>query len=181
MVEEIDRQGLLEQLREDYRAHSRGWDLPGFHAVMVLRFGKWTHRVPFPFRKLVRVYYKIAFIFVRNVYGIEMIDTIKLGRRVLIGHQHGIVIHPNAEIGDECVIRQGCTIGAATVEGWSRQVPRLGKRVMMGAGSAVLGAVVIGDDVRIGPNAVVVTSIPAGSIVVADAPRIIKPRPKDVA
>ena len=89
-----------------------------------------------------------------------MLDTIELGRRVRIGHQHGIVIHPYAEIGDECVIRQGCTIGAATDEGSARQVPRLGKRVRMGAGSVVIGAVVIGDDVRIGPNAVVVTSSP---------------------
>jgi len=169
------------QLKEDYLAHYRGWNLPGFQAVAVLRFGKWTRRAPRPFRKLLRMYYRLAYEFVRNFYGIEMLDTIKLGRRVTIGHQHGIVIHPHAEIGDECVIRQGCTIGAATDEGWARQVPRLGKRVSMGAGSVVIGTVVIGDDVRIGPNAVVVTSIPSGSIVLANTPRIIKTSAQDVA
>ncbi len=181
MVDIVERRpGLAEELREDYRAHNRGWHTPGFQAVALVRFGQWTRRLPQPFQSFLRIFYKLGFIVVRNVYGIEMPDTVKLGRRVTIGHQHGIVIHPHAEIGDDCVIRQGCSIAAASTEGWTRQVPRLGKRVQMGAGSVVLGAVTIGDDVRIGPNAVVLTNIPAGAIVVADAPRVIKAQPKEI-
>jgi serine O-acetyltransferase len=94
----------------------------------------------------------------------------------VIGHQHGIVVHPGATIGDDCQIRHGCTIGAATDDGFWRQVPTLGSRVNVGAGAMIIGRVHVGDDVRIGPNAVVMTNIPAGSIVLAEAPRIIRPR-----
>jgi serine O-acetyltransferase len=166
--------GLLEQIREDYRSHYRAWHLPGFQAVVVHRFGKWTRTLPPLPRLTLRFFYKVGFFFVRNVYGIELPDTVKLGRRVVIGHQGGIVIHPNAEIGDDCVIRQGCSVAAATAERWSEQVPRLGSRVSMGAGSVVLGPVVVGDGARIGPNAVVVTNIPAGAMVVVDPPRVIR-------
>ena len=176
LAQDVPGPGLLQQLREDYEAHYGGWHLPGFHAVALVRFGKWSRQVRPPLRSLLRIYYKIGYLFVRDVYGIEMADTVELGRRVTIGHQHGIVIHPFAKIGDDCTIRQGCTIGAGSGEGFSYQVPRLGNRVELGAGAVIVGAVVIGDDVKVGPNAVVLTSIPAGSVVLVDAPRIIKPR-----
>jgi serine acetyltransferase len=168
--------GLLELLREDYRAHFRTWHLPGFHAVALLRLGQWSLRSTSPFRPLMRAYYKVGFLLVRDVYGIEIPETVRFGRRVVIGHQHGIVVHPASTIGDDCVIRQGCTIGAGNDEGFDRQAPRLGNRVQLGAGSKVVGSVTIGDDVRIGPNAVVMTSIPPGAIVLAEAPRILRRR-----
>lgn len=167
---------LLDLIREDFHAHYRTWHLPGFHAVALLRYGQWTRRLGSPFRPILRAYYKVAFLLVRDVYGIEIPDSVKLGRRVTIGHQHGIVVHPDATIGDDCQIRQGCTIGAGSDEGFRRQVPTLGDRVSVGAGAKIVGPVHIGNDVRIGPNAVVMTSVPAGSIVLAEPPRIIKPR-----
>jgi serine O-acetyltransferase len=115
-----------------------------------------------------------AFWFVRNCCGIELPHTARVGRRFLIGHQSGIVIHHNAVIGDDCLVRQNVTIGAGTASNADR-APRLGNGVEIGAGAAIIGPVTIGDHVRIGPNAVVTMNVPAGSIVVAPPPRVIVP------
>ena len=76
-------------------------------------------------------------------------------------------------IGDDCLIRQGVTIGAATKR---HESPVLGDRVEVGAGAVIAGAITIGDDVVIGPNAVVMSDVPSGSIV-ASAPARVFPRP----
>jgi serine O-acetyltransferase len=111
--------------------------------------------------------------YVRNHYGIELPAETRVGRRFMIGHQGGIVVHPNARIGDECVIRQGCTIGAAA-EHNVQEAPVLGNGVQMGAGAVVIGRVRVGDNVRIGPNAVVTRSVAANSVVMAPPPREFK-------
>jgi serine O-acetyltransferase len=102
-----------------------------------------------------------------------MHETAKVGRRFLVGHQSGIVIHFNSEFGDDCVIRQNVTIGAAGV-GRINDGPKFGHRVDIGAGAVIVGKVKVGDDARIGPNAVVMTDVPAGATVFVDAPRMIK-------
>ena len=76
----------------------------------------------------------------RNGYGIEIPYSAKIGRRVVIEHQSGIVIHGNCEIGDDCVIRQGCTLGNKTLDR-PFDAPKLGRRVNVGAGAKILGAV----------------------------------------
>ena len=90
-----------------------------------------------------------------------------------IGHQHGIVIHPKTVFGDDCVVHQNVTIGES---GPNRrgEAPTFGNRVKIGAGAAIIGKVVIGDDVTIGPNATVMINIPAGTTVCAPPPRLIK-------
>jgi len=91
------------------------------------------------------------------------------------------VIHPKAEIGDDCLIRQNVTIGAASHDR-PREAPKLGNGVQVGSGAAILGNVKIGDGVRIGPNAVVMTSVPAGVIVFAAPARILRlPQPKEAS
>ena len=88
-----------------------------------------------------------------------------LDRRVVIEHQSGIVIHGNCEIGDECVIRQGCTLGNKSLDR-PFDAPKLGKRVNVGAGAKILGAVTVGDGATIGANSVVLRDVPAGMIAV---------------
>jgi serine O-acetyltransferase len=167
---------LIDQIREDYRAHGRDWTKPGFRAVAVHRFGDWALGVrPRPLNAVVNAVYRALYRYSRNHYGIELPRRTKVGRRVVIGHQGGIVIHPLAKIGDDCLIRQNVTIGAASVE-TTQSAPVLMDRVEVGCGAVILGAVVIGDDVRIGPNAVVTMSVPAGSTVVAPPPRVIQVR-----
>jgi len=112
--------------------------------------------------------------YVRNHYGIELPATTKVGRRLLLGHQSGIVIHPHAEIGDDCMIRQNVTIGAATPDRVLQEAPTLGNGVQVGVGAVIVGRVTIGDGVRIGPTAVVLTNVAAGASVFVVPPRIIQ-------
>jgi serine O-acetyltransferase len=166
--------GLFELIREDYRVHQSDWTLPGFRAVAVHRFGVWSRGVhPRLLRAPFSVIYKSLYRYVRNHYGIELPRTTQVGRRLTIGHQGGIVIHPVARIGNDCIIRHNVTLGAATVETVQRG-PTLMDRVEVGCGAVIMGNIVIGDDVRIGPNAVVTMNVPAGSTVVASPPRIVQ-------
>lgn len=153
-------------LREDHRAHDRDWTRPGFRAVAVCRFGAWRMtirsrllRVPFS------IVYRGMYRRVRNVYGIELPYTVELGRRVVFEHQHGIVIHGEAKIGDDCIIRQGVTLGNRHLDA-PHDAPALGRRVNVGAGAKILGGVRVGDDAVIGANAVVLCDVPPGALAV---------------
>ena len=165
--------GLWEQIKEDWITHGRDWTKPGFQAVVVQRFGVWRMQIKSlifraPFSFLYRMFYRK----IRNTYGIELPYTVLLGRRVIVEHQHGIVIHGNSVIGDDCIIRQGVTIGNRYLD-QPFEAPKLGKRVNIGAGAKILGNVTIGDDVCIGANAVVISDIPSGQTVVGIPAKII--------
>jgi acyl carrier protein len=103
------------------------------------------------------------------MYGVDLPWRAQVGRRLKIGHVGGIVISHEAIIGDDCLIRQNVTIGAAGHDGGS---PRIGDRVEIGAGAVIIGNISVGDGALIGPNVVVSTDIPAGARVVAPAPRL---------
>lgn len=164
--------GLWRQVREDLAAHG-DITAPGFHAIAVHRLGVWRLRLPkwarWPFTLL---YYPLSLV-VRNVYGIEMNSSTRIGRRVKIGHQSGIVLSHKAVIGDDCLIRQNVTIGAARGQ---RGAPVLGNRVDVGAGAVIIGDITIGDDAQIGPNAVVMVSVPAGATAFAPPAKVMQLR-----
>lgn len=111
------------------------------------------------------VAYRAMFRGVRNVYGIELPYTARVGRRVVFEHQGGVVVHGAAEIGDDCVIRQGVTIGNKRLD-QPGDAPKLGARVNVGAGAKILGAVEVGDDAAIGANSVVVKDVDPDTAVV---------------
>jgi serine O-acetyltransferase len=173
--------GLVLQLREDWRTHYMDWTQPGFRAIVAHRFGSWVQAesgrgfVRGPLKWLLRRMHLSMFRYVRNQYGIELPATAIVGRRVLIGHQSGIVIHESAAIGDDCVIRQNVTIGALNGERGDES-PVIGKRVELGAGATIIGPVTIGDGARIGPHSVVMTDVPAGATVFVNPPRMISLR-----
>jgi serine O-acetyltransferase len=171
--------GLWQEIREDWLAHGSDWTRPGFRAVAIHRFGNYRMRIKSkivraPLSLLYRALYRRA----RNVWGIELPYEAKIGRRVVFEHQHGIVVHGNVEIGDDCIIRQGVTIGNRTLEG-RFDAPKLGKRVNVGAGAKILGAVTIGDDAAIGANAVVLSDVPDGALVVGIPARLASRAHKD--
>ncbi|HMV59139.1 MAG TPA: serine acetyltransferase, partial [Nitrospira sp.] len=90
-------------------------------------------------------------------------------------HQNGIVFHWKTVVGDDCLIRHNATIGA----GYGGQKtlhkgPRLGNHVEVGPGAVIFAAVAIGDGAVIGPNVVVMSNVPAGARVFAEAPRLIR-------
>jgi serine acetyltransferase len=166
---------LYEQIREDLTIHYGEWDRPGFRAVAVYRFGAMLKDKKGILWSLLALVYRFMFRYIRNHYGIELPATTIVGRRFLIGHQHGIIIHPKAEFGDDCIIVQNVTIGNSAV-GRKNSGPKFGHRVEFGVGAVILGSITVGDDVRIGPNAVVITDVPTGSRVFVDPPRIIHMR-----
>uniref|UniRef100_UPI00403EC032 serine O-acetyltransferase n=1 Tax=Microcoleus sp. TaxID=44472 RepID=UPI00403EC032 len=98
--------------------------------------------------------------------------TVKLGRRVVIEHQSAIIIHGYCTIGDDCIIRQGVTLGNRYLDK-PLESPQLGDRVNVGAGAKILGKVNLGDNVNIGANAVVLSDVPAGQTAVGIPAKIL--------
>ncbi len=165
--------GFWQQLKEDWIAHERDWTKPGFRAVAVQRFGVWRMKIePLILRAPFSILYRALYRKIRNTYGIELPYTVQLGRRVIIEHQSGIVIHGNCSIGDDCIIRQGVTMGNRYLER-PFDAPKLGNRVNVGAGAKIFGNVTIGDGANIGANAVVLSDIPPGKTAVGIPAKII--------
>ena len=157
---------LCAQIREDWQAHGKDWTKPGFRAVAVHRFGVWRMGVrPKLLRAPLSLFYRAMYRRVRNVYGIELPYTVKLGRRVVFEHQGGVVIHGYSEIGDDCILRQGVTLGNRHLSK-PYEAPCLGKSVNVGAGAALMGKVTLGDGAAVGANAVVLQDVAAGVTVV---------------
>jgi serine O-acetyltransferase len=166
---------LLQQVREDWQAHGRSFTSPGFQAVAVHRFGNWRMSIRHkPLRAPFSVLYRDLYRRVRNRYGIELPYSVKLGRRVVFEHQHGVVIHGNASIGDDCIVRHGVTLGNRQLDR-PLDAPTLGRRVNVGAGAKILGNVVVGDDVSVGANAVVCSNVPPNCHAVGVPARILFP------
>jgi serine O-acetyltransferase len=103
--------------------------------------------------------------FARWLTGIEIHPAARIGRRFFIDHGMGIVIGETAEIGDDCTLYHGVTLGGTTWEKGKRH-PTLGDNVIIGAGAKVLGPIRVGDGGRIGSNAVVMKDVPDGATVV---------------
>lgn len=157
---------LGDRLREDYVANGSSFSRPGFRAMIVHRIGAYGLTVRNRFgRAAVGHVHRVAHHFVRNHYGIEIHATTRIGRRCFIAHQHGIVLHPDARIGDDCKLRQGVTIGQLSGRTEREGAPVIGDRVEIGVGAVIVGPISIGDDVIVGPNAVVLRDVPAGAVV----------------
>ena len=173
---------LRALVREDYAANQRGFWEPGFQALLAYRLGVWSNglenRV---LRGPPRLLHRFLSLIARNLYGIQLSAHTRIGRRLRIAHQHGIVISGAAVIGDDCLIRHGVTIGllgGARTGRSATGAPRLGDRVEVGVGAVLIGPIRIGDDAVIGPNAVVMTHVPAGAIVASPQSRIVAPPPR---
>ena len=165
--------GLWQQIKEDWIAHGRDWTKPGFRALAAQRFGVWRMKVePKLLRAPLSILYRSLYRKIRNTYGIDLPYSVKLGRRVVIEHESGIIIHGNCTIGDDCIIRQGVTLGNRYLDK-PLESPHLGDRVNVGAGAKILGKVNLGDDVNIGANAVVLSDVPAGKTAVGIPAKIL--------
>lgn len=171
--------GLWQQIKEDWIAHGRDWTKPGFRAVAVQRFGVWRMKIqPKLLRVPLSLLYRALYRKVRNTYGIELSYSVQLGRRVVIEHQGAIVIHGDCAIGDDCIIRQGVTLGNRYIDR-PFDAPKLGTRVNVGAGAKIFGNVTIGDGANIGANAVVLCDVPTGATAVGIPARIIESKQKE--
>lgn len=176
-MEKFDGQlGLWQIIAEDYNANGRDWTRPGFRTLAVYRFGVWRMGIRSPaIRKLASFIYRIGFRRCRNVYGIELPYSAQLGRRVVIEHQGGIVIHGATTIGDGTIIRQGCTFGIRSLDRLD-EAPTIGRNVNIGAGAVIVGAVKIGDGAAIGANAVVLQDVPPGVLAIGVPAKLVAHR-----
>jgi serine O-acetyltransferase len=118
---------------------------------------------------------RVSSMFARFITGIEIHPGAKIGRRVFLDHGLGIVIGETTEIGDDCTIYQGVTLGGTSLYKGVKRHPTLGKGVVVSAGAKVLGGFTVGDGARIGSNAVVLKEIPAGATAVGIPARILHP------
>jgi len=168
---------MLTRIREDIAcvferdpAARSTWEVvtcyPGFHALLIHRLahGLWRMRL----RWLARLVSHAS----RFLTGIEIHPGATIGRRVFIDHGMGVVIGETAEIGDDCTLYHGVTLGGTTWNKGKRH-PTLQRGVVIGAGAKVLGPIVIGEGAKIGSNAVVVKSVPAGATALGIPARII--------
>jgi serine O-acetyltransferase len=108
----------------------------------------------------------------RFLTGIEIHPGATIGRRVFIDHGLGVVIGETAEVGDDCTIYQGVTLGGTSLNGGKRH-PTLHRGVVIGAGAKVLGPFIVGENARVGSNAVVVKEVPPGATAIGIPARII--------
>ena len=106
--------------------------------------------------------------------GIEIHPAAQIGERVFFDHGMGIVIGETAVVGDGCTIYHGVTLGGTSLYKGVKRHPTLGRNVVVGAGAKVLGGFEVGDDARIGSNAVVTKPVPAGATAVGNPARIIQ-------
>ncbi|MGB8022258.1 MAG: serine O-acetyltransferase [Candidatus Nanopelagicales bacterium] len=131
----------------------------GVHAV-------WAHRVSHALWRRnhllsARAVSQIA----RAATGVEIHPGATLGQGLFIDHGMGVVIGETAEVGEDCTIYHGVTLGGTSLEPGKRH-PTIGDRVTIGAGAKILGPIEVGHDSRIGGNAVVVRPVPDNSVVV---------------
>ncbi len=161
---------MFERIREDVRcvferdpAARHTFEVlttyPGIHALL---FHRMSHALwGIGLKWLARLLSSIA----RWLTGVEIHPAARIGRRFFIDHGMGIVIGETAEIGNDCTLYHGVTLGGTTWEKGKRH-PTLGDNVIIGAGAKVLGPIFVGDGGRIGSNAVVMKDVPAGATVV---------------
>ena len=150
---------------------ARGWldvvlSYPGFHAVFLHRFVHALHRAGIPL--LPRWLSNVN----RFLTGIEIHPAAKIGKGVFIDHGMGVVIGETAEVGDNCTIYQGVTLGGTSLSHGKRH-PTLENNVTVGVNSAVLGAITVGANSKIGGGSVVVKDVPPNSTVVGVPARIV--------
>jgi serine O-acetyltransferase len=140
---------------------------PGFHALQLHRLNHclWRMGLRWPARMGSHI--------VRFLTGIEIHPGAIIGRRVFIDHGMGVVIGETAEIGDDCTLYHGVTLGGVSWNHGKRH-PTLGRGVVVGAGAKILGPFTVGDEAKVGSNSVVVKAVPAGATVVGIPARVVE-------
>jgi serine O-acetyltransferase len=170
---------MFSRLREDIAsiierdpAARTAWEVltcyPGLHALIMHRRANWCWK--HDLKWLGRFISHLGRIFT----GIEIHPGASIGRRVFIDHGFGVVIGETAEVGDDCTIYQGVTLGGTSLAKGAKRHPTLERGVIVSAGAKVLGGFTVGEGAKIGSNAVVVKEVPAGATAVGIPARIIQ-------
>ena len=146
---------------------------PGFHVLV-------THRIAhFLYRKHLFFLARLVSQLSRHLTGIEIHPGAQIGRKLFIDHGMGIVFGETTEIGDNCTIYHGVTLGG-TGKDTGKRHPTIGNNVLVGSGAKVLGPFKVGDNSRVAANAVVLREIPEDSTAVGAPARIVRQKGEKV-
>ena len=140
---------------------------PGLHALLVHRLAHWL------WESGMKWFARLVSHCGRWLTGVEIHPGAQIGRRFFIDHGMGVVIGETAEIGDDCTLYHGVTLGGTSWNKGKRH-PTLGNGVVIGAGAKILGPILIGDGARVGSNAVVVKEVPPGATAIGIPARIVE-------
>ena len=168
-------QADISRFREEddsWRALIRGLLSQGFQALFVYRVFRWFHERGIPTQPIRFCCER----FIEMTTGISIPADATVGKGLRIHHFGGIIFHSGVILGEHCTIYHGVTLGDRRGDGGA---PRVGHRVLIGAGAKLIGKIKVGDDCVIGANAVVHTSVPARHLAVG-VPATIKKRRTDV-
>lgn len=148
----------------------------GVWAIVVYRFGSWCSKLKIP---IISIFLKLIYFllnkFIEITAGISISAKAHIGKGFYIGHFGGIFIHPGVIAGENCSIGQGVTIGTSGLG--KTEVPKIGNDVYIGTGAKIFGGITIGNNVRIGANAVVIKNIPDNTTAVGIPARVVKIKP----
>jgi serine O-acetyltransferase len=144
---------------DSLRSLIRGLLSQGFQALFVYRVFRWCHERRIPTQPVRFLFER----FIEITTGISIPAEATIGKGLRIHHFGGIIVHSAVVMGEYCTVYHGVTLGDRG--GWGG-APRVGNRVLIGAGAKLIGEIVIGDDCVIGASAVVNTSVPAGYVAV---------------
>ena len=163
---------MFENIREDWRTYDQHLSRQGLWVMAVYRFGSWRYTIRWRWVRIpLSFLYKLFKAISEMLTGIELPCEATLGRRFRIDHFGGIVISGDAVFGEDCVIRNGVTVGLKNTG--HRGAPIIGNRVDIGAGAKILGSIRVGEDVSIGANAVVLIDVPSNSIAIGVPARVL--------
>lgn len=140
---------------------------PGIHALIFHRIAHFLHRCSLTLLP------RLVSQFSRWFTGIEIHPGAKIGEGLFIDHGMGVVIGETTEIGDNCTLYQGVTLGGTGKDKGKRH-PTLGNNVMVGAGAKILGPFTVGDDSKVAANAVVLSEVPPNCTAVGVPARVVK-------
>jgi serine O-acetyltransferase len=163
---------LFHNIRADLATYKGVWSSQGFWVMVVYRFGRWRYTLKNGIiRKPFSLLYKFLYKIVQVLTGIELPCEVPVGSNFRIDHFGDIIISGYASFGDDCIIRNGVTVGLKNLE--EKIAPKIGNNVNIGTGAKILGNITIGNNVDIGANAVVITEVPDNSIAVGIPAKII--------
>jgi serine O-acetyltransferase len=152
----------------------RVWIEPGTLAVLTYRYGRWVRRVKVPLlREVLLLPYALAKLLVIIVSQIYISSRSQIGKGLVIHNFSGIFLLAE-RVGNNCIVFQGVTVGHLRHTKGKRSAPCIGDNVFLGAGCKVLGDVTIGNNVIVGANSLVVTSVPDNSVVVGVPARVVQ-------
>ena len=162
----------MEKFQELYSADMHRYN--GAAGSYIRRFHRCLRKAQCCKNPLLSYYYRFLFEKLKEKNGIELSFRSKIGKGLYLGHPYNITVNMGAEIGENCNLHKGVTIGQEN-RGARKGAPKIGNSVWIGVNATVVGNVTIGDDVLIAPNSYVNCSVPSHSVVYGN-PCVIRPR-----